>query len=241
VVGGRHAGEIPPCAPRPAGLAHGGNRRNGNLSPVRPPRGSAEPTTRARLSPSRRRRRRLSCERACLSLYVNLSINRTIVQSVNQSTSLAFFLSPISLPRSLATFPSIPYLPLLPLKRWLSLHQGNKQAASPFLFLPEPSVISSGFFPFARSGCSASVNRFLHVLVLCRTVPPSFVFSPTKPSLPPRHSFDPTIFFYCIAVSPPTPTTPIAFSTRTFPLPARPSEFLLRLEYFLIRPPPSEA
>lgn len=31
------AGEIP-YAPRPAGLAHGGNRRNRNLSPVRPQR-----------------------------------------------------------------------------------------------------------------------------------------------------------------------------------------------------------
>lgn len=49
------AGEIP-YAPRPFGLAHGGNRRNGNLT-LSDHRGSAEPTARARLSPSRRRRR----------------------------------------------------------------------------------------------------------------------------------------------------------------------------------------
>lgn len=102
-----------------------------------------------------------------------MSICQSIAQAINRSISHFFFLSLFLSQRS-SLYPTLPFP-----QRCFS---AAKQQAGSILLPLSSKALRNFYWLSLRSGCSAPVNRFLQVLVLCRTVPTSFRSPPTKPS-----------------------------------------------------------
>lgn len=156
-----------------------------------------------------------------------MSICQSIVQAINRSISPFFF--SLTLSQLSPTYPTA----LSPPTVFLS---AAKQQAGSIVLPLSSNALGNFYWLSLRSGCSAPVNRFLQLLVLCRTVPASFVFLRRNP-LAPRHSFDPTIFC-CIARV--ALIHHLGRFDADFPSSPR-SIFPRRLADFLARSPPSEA